>query len=154
MSQSWGKLTIREKGRLRKDIEEEVKEETTRLTIQGKAVQLSPFMGTTYFLDSLSSQDEPLILRNKVGITHLFCRAARRTPGRAGKHFLPFIQGFVQVKDSGCHISMEDLKVPVFLMQNQYIAFGYEYWYVGMTLQGICTCNCTRYPWEETWRQQ
>ena len=32
---------------------------------------------------------------------------------------------------------MEDLKVPMFLTQNQYIAFGYEYWCVGITLQGI-----------------
>lgn len=53
------------------------------------------------------------------------------------KPFLHFTQGFVSVKDSGCHIRMEDLKVPMFLTQNQYIAFGYEYWCVGMTLQGI-----------------
>ena len=134
-----GKLTIREKGRLRKDIEAEAeeKEETTQLTIQGKAVQLCPFMGTTYVLYSLSSHDEPLILMNKVGITYLFCRAVGRTPGRPVKPFLHFTQGFVSVKDSGCHIRMEDLKVPMFLTQNQYIAFGYEYWCVGMTLQGI-----------------
>lgn len=44
VSQCRGKLTIREKGRPRKDIEAEEKAETTRLTRQGKAVQLSPFM--------------------------------------------------------------------------------------------------------------
>lgn len=83
-----GKLTIREKGRLRKDIEAEAEEkETTQLTIQGQAVQLCPFMGTTYVLYSLSSHDEPLILMNKVGITYLFCRAVGRTPGRACKTF-------------------------------------------------------------------
>lgn len=88
-----GKLTIREKGRLRKDIEAEEKEETTQLTIQGKAVQLSPFLGTTSVLDSLSSHDEPLILRNKVGITYLFCRAVGRTPGRACETFSTLYTG-------------------------------------------------------------
>lgn len=86
-------MTIREKRRLRKDIEAEKKQETTWLTIQGKVVQLSPFMGTTYVLDSFSSQNKPLILRNKVGITYLFCRVVGRIPGRACKTFSTLYTG-------------------------------------------------------------